>query len=348
PGEVVSRLLSSNVNNIDIPITAELAFKLGINKPPLTINESIPLFKSMMDKCNFMNLNYADGKTCYSKKVGEKYRRSKVIIVRDLWYVYPNNRIALKGIDTEIRQGEVVAIIGANGAGKTTLLKHLNGLLKPTRGKVIVNGFDTRDKTVAELSRYVGIVFQNPLHQFFAETVLEEAMIAAKVRGLPDAYKRAVNMLKIFKLDHLINKSPYEISVGEQRRLAIASILVYDPPVIVLDEPTAGLDKGLKNELARILENLARNGKTIIIATHDIDFLTKICIDKTIIMNDGKIVLQGPPRDVLYNYEILLKSRITPPHIVQLVKELSLDDRIRPLSIDEALCLIDTTRCRNV
>lgn len=348
PKEVISELLNNTSNNIDIPITAELSFKLGINNPTLTINEFISSFKSIIKNCNSKNSNYINNEMCYNKDVNRKCRKDKVIIIRNLWHVYPNNRVALKDINIEIERGRIVAIIGANGAGKTTLLKHLNGLLKPTRGKVIVNGFDTRDKTVAELSKYVGIVFQNPLHQFFTETVLEEAMVAAKIRGLQNVHKRAINMLKIFKLDHLIDKSPYELSVGEQRRLAIASILIYDPPIIALDEPTAGLDRGLKNELAKILKNLAKNGKTIIIATHDIDFLTRIHIDKTIVMNDGKIVLQGSTRDVLYNHEILLKSRITPPHIVELVKKLFSNIKVKPLNIDEALCLINMMRCKDV
>ncbi|MEM4583316.1 MAG: energy-coupling factor ABC transporter ATP-binding protein, partial [Desulfurococcaceae archaeon] len=135
--------------------------------------------------------------------------------------------------------------------------------------------------------------------------------------------------------------------VGEQRRLAIASILIYDPPVLVFDEPTAGLDKGWRNELSELINQLNLNGKTIIVATHDIEFLTSLRVSKVVVMNNGGIVAQGSPRNVLYQQDVLLSSRVVPPQIVKIIMELSLSNRFRPLRANEFLELINVARCEN-
>ncbi|MEM0368573.1 MAG: energy-coupling factor transporter ATPase [Desulfurococcaceae archaeon] len=332
PRKVIHELLINDDHSIEVPVVAELSHKLGMNSIALDIDELIHIntsLHSIINQVHLINSSHIEKNTYVDSE--------KVITVSNLWYVYPNNKIALKNINLEIHRGEIVALVGANGAGKTTLLKHFNGLLKPTRGIVRIYGHDTRSKSVAELSNFVGMVFQNPLHQFFEERVIDEVLVAAKVRNIPDAYEKAVNLLKFLGLEHCIDKSPFELSVGEQRRLAIASVLVYDPPILVFDEPTAGLDKGWKYELATLIGHLNRSGKTIILATHDVEFLTSLHVSKIIVMNNGEVVAQGSPRDILYQQDLLLSSRVIPPQIVQVVTKLSLSNRFRPMLTKEFL-----------
>lgn len=343
PRDIVRELIIKGDQSIETPVTAELSHKIGLSKIVLDIDEFINETNLMRSPYSYDCRNYTSFDEDTSNEDGDK-----VIVIRDLWYEYPNNKVALRNINLEVNRGEVIALIGANGAGKTTLLKHLNGLLKPTRGIVTVYGHDTRGKSVTELSNYVGIVFQTPLHQFFEETVIDEVLVAAKIRNIPNAYEKALNLLKFLGIDHLAEKSPFELSVGEQRRLAIASILIYDPPILVLDEPTAGLDKGWKSEIAELLNQLLKNGKTIIIATHDIEFLTSLYVSRVIVMNKGEIITSGSPRRVLYQYEKLVSSHVIPPQIIQITRKLALDNVFKPLRTSEFLELIRIARCKSV
>ncbi len=314
---------------IEIPSISRLFKMLGVESMPLSINESIDIFRKLLSNNNGWYSNALIDRVSRVKQSGKE----PIISINDLWYVYPDSgRIALKGINMDVYRGEFIAIVGANGSGKTTLVKHLNGILKPSRGRVKVFGRDTLSSSVAELARYVGIVFQNPLHQFFKETVLEEVMFSAKNMGVSNAEEKALAILKYFNLSHLVNRSPYEISVGEQRRLAIASILVYDPEVVVLDEATAGIDFSLKMELLEILIDLIKRGKTIILNTHDIEFLSYAPLDRIIVLSDGRILAQGPPNEILYNDMLLARARVAPPQIPMLIKLVDLDRYIKPLN----------------
>jgi energy-coupling factor transport system ATP-binding protein len=255
-----------------------------------------------------------------------------VIVVENLWFRYPSGKVVLKGIDLEIFQGEFIAIVGANGAGKTTLVKHFNGLLKPWRGRVVVLGKDTRSSTVAELAKSVGVVFQNPLHQFFEKTVLREVLFTLSNFGCKNCIDKALELLKTFGLEHLAEHSPYELSVGEQRRLAIASVLAYEPPVVVLDEPTAGIDYSLKLELLKMLVKIIEKGKTVVIVSHDVEFLSLAPLTRVVVMSGGRVVASGSPREVFYDVEMLKKARVVPPQVVELAKLLGLEKVARPLN----------------
>lgn len=251
----------------------------------------------------------------------------------------------LKGVSLRIGRGLVTAIIGPNGAGKTTLIKHFNGLLKPSRGRVIVLGMDTRRYSVAELSRVVGIVFQDPLQQFFNPTVEDEVAFAAKNMGLPDIQNRINRVLKLMGIYDLKDRSPHELSAGEQRKVAIASILIYEPEIIVLDEPTAGLDYKSKLDILKIINMLKSMGKTIIIVSHDIEFLAKIPLDQVIVMDSGRIVDKGDPRDILYNRTILERVGLIQPQIPELITYIGVHDKARPLNEDELLGMIGCRAC---
>jgi len=240
-----------------------------------------------------------------------------VVEVRDLYYSY-NSQLVLRGINLEIKKGEIVAIMGENGAGKTTLIKHFNGLLKPKRGIVEVFGVDTREASVAELSRKVGLVFQNPDHQLFAETVEKEVEFALRNFGFEEETikKRVDWALNLMGLARYRHRSPFTLSIGERKRLAIASILCYDPELIIFDEPTAGQDFLQKERIAELLNLLRTRGKTVVVVTHDVEFVVTR-FKRVIVMSRGEIIGDGDIRDVLSNPEILKKAKLVPPQIVK-------------------------------
>lgn len=242
----------------------------------------------------------------------------RALEVRDLWFRYPEGEWVLKGIDLEIEEGEMVAIMGENGAGKTTLIKHFVGLLKPFRGYVKVFGIDTRKATVAELARVVGIVFQNPDHQIFAESVLEEVLFALRNFGWNsnEALTRARKVLENFGLWQLHDRSPFTLSGGEKKRLTIASVLVYDPDIIILDEPTIGQDYRQKKMLADIIKKLNSRGKTVIVVSHDIEFVVDN-FDNVLIMAQGRILARGAPEKVLTDKKIIGKARLLLPQLAK-------------------------------
>lgn len=324
---------------MDVPPVVRLFKDIGVSNPPLHLEDAVKELQALLKNADLNNFNnYANSK---SRESGGE----EAIVVEDLWYMYSSGREALRGINLEVRRGDFIAIVGANGAGKTTLIKHFNGLLKPSRGRVLVFSKDTRKYSVAELAKHVGIVFQNPLHQFFEESALREVMFTLKSMGFGNDEERAMSILKSLNLHSLADKSPYELSVGEQRRLAIASVLVYEPEVIVLDEPTAGIDYSLKMELLKILLSLLEKGKTVVMTTHDVEFLVHAPVNKVVLMNDGEVVAQGNPREILYDAQLLAKARVTLPQIPELVSMAGAGSYMRPLNAEELASIINGSRC---
>jgi len=263
----------------------------------------------------------------------------KIIEIDNVYYEYPEGIQALRGVTNYVLRGEIVAIMGENGAGKTTLIKHFNGLLKPTRGRIKVKDKDTRETSVAELSRIVGIVFQNPDHQLFAETVFDEVAFPLRNFGFPeDAIENRVKWaLNILELYQYRDNSPFMLSVGERKRLAIASVLAYDPEVIVLDEPTAGQDYLQKEKISEIIKLLKLMGKTIVLVTHDVEFVT-MYVQRIIVMSQGKIIAEGPPHRVLTDYNVIRRGNLLPPQLVRISRALygkSLLDRYDYLSVED-------------
>ena len=257
-----------------------------------------------------------------------------MVRIEDLHFSYDNEVEVLKGIDLEIERGEIVSIMGENGAGKTTLIKHLNGLLKPRKGRVEVLGMDTRTTPVAKLARHVGIVFQNPDFQLFAETVEDELLLALKNFGFPPnvAKRRAMWAMKVFGLEKYKDRSPYTLSVGERKRLCIAAVLCYDPDIIVLDEPTSGQDFLQKEKIMEILYLLKQQNKTVVLVTHDVEFVVRRS-DRVVVMRDGRILADGPTREVLGNVEILKAARLKPPQVVETARILQVKGLIDPQCI---------------
>ncbi|MEM2875344.1 MAG: ATP-binding cassette domain-containing protein [Candidatus Bathyarchaeia archaeon] len=246
-----------------------------------------------------------------------------MIEVREIHYKYPNGVEALKGVSMEVYDGEFLAIMGRNGAGKTTLVKHLNGLLKPMRGKVIIDGVDSKDLSVAELARKVGLVFQNPDHQLFCESVEDEIAFALKNFGFDEeTIKRRVEWaVNLLNLERYKRSSPFVLSGGERKRVALASVLAWDPKILILDEPTIGQDQNQKEILRQFILQLNSQGKTIIIVTHDVEFVAE-CKPRIILMSDGRIIADGRAKDVLTDFELLMEASIVPPQITQMFSNL--------------------------
>jgi energy-coupling factor transport system ATP-binding protein len=246
-----------------------------------------------------------------------------MIEVADIHFTYPNGVEALKGINLAIQDGEFIAIMGQNGAGKTTLVKHFNGLLKPTRGKVLVDRVDTKKVSVANLARNVGFVFQNPDHQLFSETVEEEIAFALRNFGFKEnIIKRRVTWaLNLLGLTQYRKSSPFMLSGGERKRVALASILSWNPKILILDEPTIGQDYQQKEKLRQFILQMKTQKKTIIIVTHDVEFVAE-CNPRVLLMLEGKIIADGEARKVLTNTEVLTQASIVPPQIAQIFLQL--------------------------
>jgi energy-coupling factor transport system ATP-binding protein len=247
-----------------------------------------------------------------------------MIDAKELYFTYPNGVEALKGISMIIRDGEFVAIMGQNGAGKTTLVKHFNGLLKPTKGQVFVDEVDVSKVSVATLSKNVGFVFQNPDHQLFSETVEDEISFALRNFGFKEDVieNRVTWALNLLGLTQYRKTSPFMLSGGERKRVALASVLAWDPKILILDEPTIGQDYQQKEKLRQFILQMKTQDRTIIMVTHDVEFVAE-CNPRVLLMREGKIIADGEAKNILTDPEVLNAASIVPPQIAQIFLELS-------------------------
>jgi len=253
-----------------------------------------------------------------------EHRGNPIIEVHDISYTYPRGVEALRGVSLTIHRGEFVAIMGENGAGKTTLVKHFNGLLKPQKGRVVVDGVDVSQVSVASLARKVGLVFQNPDDQLFSENVEEEIRFALRNFGFEREVieKRVDWALNLLDIGRYRRSSPFILSGGERKRVALASVLAWDPEVVVLDEPTIGQDYAQKERLRHFLMQLRTQGKTTIIVTHDVEFVAE-CGPRIILMADGGIIADGPTERIMTDMDALKRASVSPPEITKVFSRLS-------------------------
>jgi energy-coupling factor transport system ATP-binding protein len=216
------------------------------------------------------------------------------IVLDSVWFGY-SGREVLRGLDLEIGQGEITALMGRNGAGKTTILKLALGLLKPQRGAVHTLGKDTRQTPLDALSRLVGYVPQQPDALLFADTVQDEVNFTRRTHGLPSD---GADLLASLGLVPYRLSDPRDLSVGERQRVALAAVLAGAPPILILDEPTRGLDYLQKDVLARILRDLRDQGRAVLLATHDVELAAHLA-DRVVLLGDGDVVADGPAREVM-------------------------------------------------
>jgi energy-coupling factor transport system ATP-binding protein len=251
-------------------------------------------------------------------------QNNPLIQIDDLCFSYPGNVEAIRGVTLNISNGEYVAIMGENGAGKTTLVKHLNGLLKPRRGKIVIDGSNVSKVSVATLARNVGLVFQNPDDQLFAEDVEEELSFALRNFGFKDDVikERVEWALNLLDVGRYRKSSPFTLSGGERKRVALASVLAWNPKVLVLDEPTIGQDYGQKERLRHFLMQLRIQGTTVVIVTHDVEFVAE-SQPRIVLMAKGKIVADGSAKKIMSDSKALAECSVAPPEITRLFSMLS-------------------------
>ena len=234
-------------------------------------------------------------------------------------YMYPGGIKAVDNISLSVKPGEFIALLGQNGSGKTTLAKLMNGLFKPTQGIVLIKGKDTRKMTVAECARIVGYVFQNPEHQIFASTIYEEIAFGPRNLGIPeeDIKQRVEEALRLVDLKKPMDAFPHLLSVGEKHRIAIASILAMEPELLILDEPTTGIDFGRSLQIMRLLQRLRDGGKAVIVITHDL-YLAAEFAERIIILKDGRKFADGSTKEILSNKSLLVDAGLSPLQVTLL------------------------------
>ena len=244
-----------------------------------------------------------------------------MIEFRDVHASYDGSAPILKGVSFTIRDGEFVAFVGTNGAGKSTTMRLMNGLLKPDAGQVLIDGVPTSDLRTSELARRVGFLFQNPDSQICCNTVREELLFGFKALGLdgPDADSRVDAIVEEFAFDP--DDDPFLLNRGARQLLALASIVVLAPPVVVLDEPTTGLDFRECEKVMAIIRRIHEQGATVIMVCHDMEVVADYA-ERCIVMSGGTVVDDAPTFDVLRNRDTLERASLVPPQIVELSLEL--------------------------
>jgi energy-coupling factor transport system ATP-binding protein len=303
--ELARRLKARGLKLDELPVSAEALYESL--KPHISVTRTEPVLDmSSLDR-------YA----------GE-FHHQPAIQVKGVHFTYPGKIKALNGIDLTIHHGDFVAIMGENGAGKTTLVKHFNGLLRPQTGTVLVDNVDVSSTSVAKLSRRVGLVFQNPDDQLFEETVEKEIGFALRNFGFSESVidKRVEWALNLLDLGEYRGKSPFILSGGERKRVALASVLAWDPDILVLDEPTVGQDYGQKERLRHFLMQLQTQGKTIVIVTHDVEFVAE-SQPRIVLMARGMVLGEGSAKEIMTCPEKLSQCSVAQPEITRLFRMLS-------------------------
>ncbi len=235
--------------------------------------------------------------------------------IRDLGFCYPDGTEALRNVSFQIEYGESIGLIGSNGAGKSTLLQHLNGCLMPSEGEVLFDGHPITRKTLAEVRRAVGVVFQDPDDQLFMSTVFDDVAFGPLNLDLSpeDVETRVRTALERVGMSHLSDRPPYKLSGGEKRAVAIATVLAVSPDILVLDEPSSNLDPRGRRRLIELLRGF---DQTRIIATHDLELVVEVC-QRVIVLDSGNIVAEGSVKDILNNEELMLTHGLERPHILR-------------------------------
>ena len=316
PGEILSDIPGLQACGVKVPGLIELFVEMGWPGKPLDVNEAV----SLIEKHDLPR----KGELHPPKPSGSGMEGNCILRVEGLVYAYPGYGLeALRGINLEIREGEFVALIGQNGSGKTTLAKHFNGLLKPSAGRVFLKGRATTEYKQQQVSRLVGYVFQNPDHQIFCNTVYDEVAFGLKTLGEPlrSMNGRVAEALETVGLKGYEKKVPFALSKGERQRVAVASVLAVRPEILILDEPTTGLDEKQQRALMEMLRRLNARGHTVLIITHSMEVAAEYAA-RAIVMKDGRVLLDGPTRWAFAQEDRLKEASLHPSPLVRLSNRL--------------------------
>ncbi|MBQ4288840.1 MAG: ATP-binding cassette domain-containing protein [Clostridia bacterium] len=301
---------------VTIPQEADIYRALAKIKPEINMFFNLDGAKAELDK-------YFEVKTAPKEEINNASSDS-FLTVHQLNKIFEDGYHALKDISVAFPKGKVVAIMGQNGSGKTTLVKHLNGLYKPTTGDVRYMGESIIKKTVAQISRNIILVFQHPEHMLFEQTVAKEVSFCAKMHGLEFPEEEIMSVLERYDLKNDAETFPVNLSMGKKHLLTILSVLFSSSDVIILDEPTLGMDLKIKNQLEDIVHNLKEAGKTVIIISHEIPLVFKLA-DDAIILNKSEKVYEGSIKELAYRDDIFEFININLPPVVQLSKRYGFD-----------------------
>lgn len=299
--------------HLEPPLPTQIGRVLGLDPLPLTVEALL----ARVDRQQFMEV--------YQPSVVTLQRGNGSPLLRTHQLTYAiGQRQLLDSIDLQVHAGESVAIVGANGAGKTTLIKHFNGLYRPQHGRVNVLGRDTRTTPVSELARSVGMVFQHPDDQLFCASVRDEVAIGARVMGVFDP-ARLRDVLQALQLEPLADRSPFALSAGEKRRLTLAAAMMTDPPILVLDEPTTGLDWPARQTLATYIREQTAAGRTIVMVTHDLDFAGMVS-SRWLVMAGGRLIADDSPLAIVSDPACIATAKLLLPERYRLALALQSSD----------------------
>ncbi|MCS7139500.1 MAG: energy-coupling factor ABC transporter ATP-binding protein [Candidatus Nezhaarchaeota archaeon] len=265
-----------------------------------------------------------------------------VIEIENASYTYPDGTPALRSVNIKILEGSIVAITGANGAGKSTLLMLMAGLLDPQEGQVKFRGVNIK-KIKHEVRRELGIVFQDPDDQLFAPTIYDDIAFGLRLLKLSEDEIR-VHVQRIaceLGVEHLLNKPPYRLSGGEKRRAALATTLILNPSILLLDEPFSDLTPQMIEQLANLIVKLKDEGKTVVFTSHDVDLVAELS-DYVCVMAKGRVIAQGRPEEVLCDDDVLSRAELKPPTAAIIYRELvgSYNNGKYPIRMSEALSML--------
>jgi ABC-type cobalt transport system, ATPase component len=262
-----------------------------------------------------------------------------ILSVRNLTYYYPRNKLALEDVSLDIYPGEKVAVVGPNGAGKTTLFLHMNSTIK-SKGHIFIDGKDVADMNASQRVKEVGIMFADPDNQLFMPTVFDDVAFGPLNLGLSkeEVEKRVEEAMEMTGVTDLRKRVPHHLSLGQKKKVVLASIISMKPKILILDEPTANLDPKSKRDVADIVNKLNDDGMTILISTHDVNLLSEMA-DKIYVLNK-KIIETGTPREIFSNVKVLEENNLEASDIFklfQLLSSIGFDCEELPLSFDEAV-----------
>jgi energy-coupling factor transporter ATP-binding protein EcfA2 len=299
--------------HLEPPLPTQIGRVLGLTPLPLTVEALL----ARVDRRQLVEVYQP------SVMTSQRGNGSPLLRTHQLTYAIGQRQL-LDSIDLQVHAGESVAIVGANGAGKTTLIKHFNGLYRPQHGRVNVLGRDTRTTPVSELARSVGMVFQHPDDQLFCASVRDEVAIGARVMGVFDP-ARLRDVLQALQLEPLADRSPFALSAGEKRRLTLAAAMLIDPPILVLDEPTTGLDWPARQTLATYIREQTAAGRTIVMVTHDLDFAGMVS-SRWLVMAGGRLIADDSPLAIVSDPACIATAKLLLPERYRLALALQSSD----------------------
>ena len=341
PSEVFKDSTIEKRLGLRVPVTLKFSYELikkgWLAKPALSIDELenfLPKIKSL----HSFPKNNPGSVLRNENKLASKNPQNALIRTEGLCYSYSDGTVALRDINFEVFPGDFLAILGGNGAGKTTLAYQISGQLKPTKGKVYIDGKDSKKSHIADLAGTVGYTFQNPDCQLFCKTVKDEVAFGPKQLGLTpeETDSRVDDLLRLMHAEQLQDRDPHTLSRGQKIGIAIASVLSMRPKVLILDEPTLGQDFARIKSLAAILRSMNQQGLAVVVITHDINVAAEYAC-RVILMDQGKIVADGDPHSILSDEDLLMSANLEVPTAVHLSRLLGLQPEIMLGEINKAL-----------